>query len=73
MAGVSDETMAEKITGDRKQYLLSPSILFQQPELSRSTMNFANDDEYMLDEETVKILADFCFPNGVPVMHLGEL
>ena len=37
--------------------------------MSRQTSNF-NEKKYLIDEETVDDIADFCFPNGVPVVKM---
>ena len=40
--------------------------------MTRSTSNF-NEKKYLIDEATVSIMADFCFPNGVPVMRIDNI
>ena len=39
--------------------------------MSRSTSNFS-EKKYLIDDETVDIIADFCFPNGVPVVKMVD-
>ena len=37
--------------------------------MNQSTSNF-NEQRYLIDEDTVDDIADFCFPNGVPVVKI---
>ena len=39
--------------------------------MTRQTSNF-NERKYLIDEDTVDTIADFCFPNGVPVIQMVE-
>lgn len=72
VVGLSDETLsAEQAKHDFRQCILNPSILFREPAMSRQTSNF-NERKYLIDEDTVDTIADFCFPNGVPVIQMVE-
>jgi len=73
VVGIADETLsAAQAKSEFSKSLLKPSVLFKEPEMTRQTSNF-NEKKYLIDEETVEIIADFCFPNGVPVVRLTDI
>lgn len=75
VVGLSDEILREHIAtkGDlTTPRALKPKVLFSMPNMTRSSSNF-DETKYLIDDETVEIVADFCFPNGVQVLKLMDV
>ena len=73
VVGISDDTLkAEQAKTDFRQNLLKPSVLFKEPTMTRQTSNF-NQKKYLIDDDTVEMISDFCFPNGVPVVRMCDV
>ena len=66
VVGVADEDILREAQakGEFRQACLKPKVLFNEPGMTRSTSNF-NENKFLIDDETVEIIADFCFANGV--------
>lgn len=73
VVGISDETIrTEQAKGENFKYrILNPSVLFREPAMSRQTSNF-NEKKYLIEEDTLDAIADFCFPNGVNILQLFD-
>ena len=70
VVGVSDDTLTDAQAMANFNYnYLKPSILFREPDQSQKI----NGKKYLIEDDTVDDCADFCFPNGVPVVKMFDL
>ena len=72
VVGIADDILREaQVKGEFRQACLKPKVLFNEPGMTRSTSNF-NENKFLIDDETVEIIADFCFPNGVQILRVTD-
>ena len=55
---------------DKQIQQVEPSVLFTMPATTKEQSNFSGE-KCLVDQDTLEVIQDFCFPNGVLVGKLA--